>query len=75
MTRETVELLRLGCDGCGKAVHLEQHDMVPVGWFEGHVLWHHGGGGDGGSWSACSVKCIRKAVLTAAEGRTDEERR
>lgn len=73
MTRETVELERIGCDGCGKAIHLEAADMMPVGWYVGDVLWHHGGGGDGGDWYACSPKCIRRAVICAAEGRTEND--
>lgn len=71
MTRETVELSRLTCDGCGTVQLVEVDEYHPGAWFAGAV-WTPAID-DGTEWMACSPKCIRKAVICAAEGRTGND--
>lgn len=63
MARQEIKVMEFTCDGCGKEVWVPLHDGPPVPWFNGTVIWHHGGGGSGGEWDACSEKCIKKAIL------------
>lgn len=51
------------CDGndCDEAEYSEV-DEVPIGWYTGNTIHHHAGGGDGGSWLACSIGCVEDAV-------------
>lgn len=67
MTTRKVEVQSWVCDGCSKETLTMTHDGPPIPWYQGNVLWHHGGGGCGGDWDACSKKCIRNAVIFAAE--------
>src|SRR3546814_13033522 len=51
------------CDGCGKSTIVVEGEDQPLG-IEGTVAEHHGGGGNGGKFWACSRKGIRKASIT-----------
>lgn len=70
MACESVEVTRWTCDGCGREVLWEIDPPFP--WYQGSVLHHHGGGGSGADWDACSTKCIRSAVVNALE-KEDEQ--
>lgn len=65
MKRE-VQLLEYVCDGCGRSRFGDPEDDLPLG-FHGDVFWVHGAGAAGGSWFACTERCIRKAVKRALE--------
>lgn len=66
MAIEKREVEVITCDSCGREEYLLEHEM-PVGWYVGDVLYYHGGGGDGGTWTACSAAHIKKAVIAAIE--------
>lgn len=65
MAIEKREVEVISCDACGREEYIDR-DM-PVGWFVGDVLYHHAGGGSGGTWSACKEAHIKKAVIAATE--------
>lgn len=54
------------CDGCG-AQHVQvSGEDLPLGIY-GKFMWHHGAGGSGGDYYACSEACVIDAMQAVME--------
>ena len=67
MSSERVDAQRFMCDGCGRMFLVDVELDGPPDGYHGEVSRVDVSGAWGGSWFACSRKCIRSAVLTAVD--------